>query len=126
MPGQRLGRKLGELKSFKTTDGVRGRNPTRDMILQTDRQTDTSSACLMGTHTLPDQYAHVYPQAIKRNQAAHNTEGTATGSLQIWEEVEEHTVETANGNQVTTDFILMIKNITQHLADQLRHAVTSF
>lgn len=37
----------------------------------------------------------------------------------------KHTIETANGNKIITRFILMIKNIT-HLADQLRHAVTSF
>lgn len=38
----------------------------------------------------------------------------------------KHTIETANGNKIITGFILTIKNITQHLADQLRHAVTSF
>lgn len=38
----------------------------------------------------------------------------------------KHTAETANGNKIITGFILIIKNITQHLANQLRHAVTSF
>lgn len=38
----------------------------------------------------------------------------------------KHTIETANGDKIITGFILMIKNVTLHLADQLRHTVTSF
>lgn len=38
----------------------------------------------------------------------------------------KHTRETANGNKIITGFILMTKNITQHLTNQLSHAVTSF
>lgn len=38
----------------------------------------------------------------------------------------KHTIESANGNKIITGVISMTKNITQPLADQLRHAVTSF